>query len=239
LPRLHPLLPWLLAALLFALLTGGFRERIVGDAAREVRDPTFGTLERLPVRRDAGEALLLLGNSRVGFAIPQERQVQQVADIAGMVNATAKLVFGPELSASTLRAGAWRLAAFRPTVVVMQIDLMLPLPPKAQGFDLLRRLENYQRSGPDLDAGLAILSQLWESRRVVLELPIGERLDATLSRAWHADRASLHAMLRARGVEVISEQSPWPDRYFDDGVHFSAEGAVRLRRWLGERLGQR
>ena len=234
----HPLLPWLVASLLFGLLIAEVQRELSGDAVQRVHDTTFGTLERLPVRRDAGKALLLIGNSRLGFAIPTQRLLSQVAEPAGLGDATSRLVYGAELSASELRKQSWRLVAFRPTVVVMQIDLMLTLPPKTRRFEVIRRYEGYARSGADLDAGLAILSQLWESRRVVLEAPIGRSVDRQLSSAWQADRAALHEMLRARGLEVIATDWPCPDQDFDDGVHYSAEGASRFRSWLGTSLAK-
>lgn len=237
---LHPLLPWLLALGLAALVALEVQRetRWTVDSFQTERDPTLGTLGALPTRRADGDALLLLGNSRMGFALQEPRTLPQITAAAGM-DAAAYLVFGPELAASTLAEQQWRLVAYRPSIVVMQIDLMLPLRQKERTPDPVGRLLGYARSGPERDAGLTLLSRLWWARRVVVEVPMGRTLAGRLGQSWWAERRKIHEDLRSRGLEVLTDEDPWPDALFLDGLHFSAEGAPTFRRWLGERLGAR
>lgn len=235
---LHPLLPFALALGLAGLLGLELVREVGWEAltAKEAHDPTLGTLGALPTRRADGDALLLLGNSRAGFAMQEPRTLPQVTTAAGM-DAQAYLVFGPELAASTLAKEQWKLVAWHPTVVVMQIDLLLPLGPKGRYADPVGRLMSYQRRGPEAEAGLTLLGRLWWARRVVLEVPMGRTLAMRLGDAWWVERRQIHAALRARGLEVIADEQPWPDALFLDGLHFSVEGAFAFRRWLGQRLG--
>ncbi len=233
-----PLLPWRIVAALVALLVLEVGREIgwSWDVASSTTDATLSTLDTTPAR-SGGDALLILGNSRVGFAMQERRLTDQVGSAAG-IDGPTHLVFGPELVATTLEQGLWRLVAYHPSVVVVQIDLLFPLGPKRRENNPVGRLLAFERSGPDLEAGLQLLSRLWWARRVVLEVPMGRTMAGRLGASWWAERRALHDRLRALDLEVLAEDESWPDPLYLDGLHFSAEGAFTFRRWLGQELAE-
>lgn len=236
--RLGPLLPFKIVLTLMVALAAYAFWVTRSDAAVHLSRRPEGGLDVLPMRRSAGLAVVLIGNSRLGFAMQEPALVQQVVESMGQPDAERALIFGPEMVATDLTENASRLVGWRPTTIVVQFDVLFPLGAKSRQPAVVDRLLAFQRHGPDLTAGLTLLSQLWEARRVVLDIPLSERIYASMDEAWRHDRQAAYGLLRARGVEVLHDE-PWSDDYYVDGVHFGPSGAIRFRRWLGETLAVR
>lgn len=233
-----PLLPWKLVGLtllLLALLSGW---RLSWDPFFTKRQRPLESVERLPERHGEGEAVLFIANSRMGYPLEPPSVLSEVLEPAGLQGADAAVVREPNLRASELTRASRRLAAFKPTVVVVQLDVLMPLA-RREGRprpDLL--LLNYERDGRELLAGVELIGQLGVARGVVADVPLPETLSRTVGEAWWRDRMASYERLRAVGFQVIPAREPWPDDLFMDPLHLDPTGSARFRRWLGQGLAR-
>ncbi len=229
------MLPWKLASLLLMLVAALTGWTVSWDPFSE-RRPGAGAPFPRATRKGDGPAVLFVGNSRLEQVLRYPPHAREMLDDAGWGDHEALLIGGPSMNVLSLERKREMLEPLRPTVLVVEVDLLLPGGRRAQAPDPIERLRHMETDGQTLARAVRIFSVFERCRRLAVEVPFSESVIATLGPAWQADRRAGYARVRAAGFELLGDGEPWPDALFTDGRHLAPAGAARFRAWLAAEL---
>lgn len=241
--ELSPLLAWRIIGLILVVVAVATGWRWSGDPiapsppsdhATVASDPLRARLSVriLPPRVPGSEAVLFLGNSRLGTALATPEAVAETLAAAGMADAQGGVLAGPWVRVADVERHLDGAAPFAPTVVVVQAELFFPAPERTTRW--LDGLASAREVAPDRAATLALVDRLGPLRRLVVDPPLPARTVALLGPTWVARRAA--ALARLPGYEVHAEPVGWDDALFVDPLHLGPVGLPHLRRWLAAAL---
>lgn len=244
--ELSPLLAWRIIGLILALtaVATGWRwsyDPFAPPATREPatvfaeRKPPHVTVLILPERQPGREAVLFLGNSRLGTALPTADAIAETLAEAGMADAQGGVLAGPWVRVAELEPHAAQAVRFSPTVVVAQADLFFPGVSRSEQW--VEALRSARDGGPDRRAMLEFVDRLGAARHVVLDPPLPARTLALLGPEWVSARAT--ALSSLPGYEIASLPGGWDDALFEDPIHLGPVGRPRLRAFLAAALAVR